>query len=209
LHPALGMTEISTFVSGAPGRPAPQGSVGYPQPGRRVAVVDPDGTPVREGEEGILAVHHSDPGLMRGYWRDPMATRAAFRGPWFLTGDRVRQARSGAITYLGRPEARLNAGGFRVSASEVEAVLDGCAGVAACAVVDLPVGPATTVIAAFVEGSAGGLDTDTLMGACEARLARYKCPRMIRQVSSLPRTATGKLKRAALVDQYGWKDTSP
>ncbi|MEM6467184.1 MAG: AMP-binding protein, partial [Pseudomonadota bacterium] len=206
IHEALGMTEISTFVSGAPSRPAPPGSLGYPQPGRRIAVLDQGGSAVPPGTEGILAVHRSDPGLMLGYWRDPSATRAAFVGDWFLTGDRVCQHRDGAITYLGRPEMRLNAGGHRVSAGEVEAVLEAQAGVAAAAVVDLPVGPATSILAAFVEVSDNTFSTDHLARACAAELAAYKRPRQITRVDALPRTATGKLKRKALIDHFGWKD---
>ncbi|MFN7053108.1 MAG: AMP-binding protein, partial [Gemmobacter sp.] len=56
LHEALGMSECSTFISGSPARPAPEGCAGYPQPGRRVAVLGAEG-PVLRGEAGTLAVH--------------------------------------------------------------------------------------------------------------------------------------------------------
>jgi acyl-coenzyme A synthetase/AMP-(fatty) acid ligase len=67
LYEAFGMTEVSTFLSGSPDRPAPSGTAGYVQPGRHVAVLGPDNTPVPRGEPGELAVSTADPGFMRGY----------------------------------------------------------------------------------------------------------------------------------------------
>ena len=94
-----------------------------PQPGRHVAIVGEDG-PVPQGEEGTIAVHRSDPGLMLGYLGAPEATARKFRGDWFLTGDQGAMDDTGAITYLGRADDMMNAGGFRVSPMEVEAVLN-------------------------------------------------------------------------------------
>jgi hypothetical protein len=82
LHEALGMTEISTYLSGAPGRPAPPGTTGYVQPGRLIALLDDDGHPSRAAPKGELAVSTADPGLMRGYLGE-----APPQGPWFRTGD--------------------------------------------------------------------------------------------------------------------------
>ena len=82
-------------------------------------------TPVPRGEDGLLAVSRRDPGLMLGYWRRPEETAAAFRGEWFVTGDRARMDADGAIAHLGRADDVMNAGGFRVSPAEVEAALIG------------------------------------------------------------------------------------
>jgi acyl-coenzyme A synthetase/AMP-(fatty) acid ligase len=114
------MSEVSTFISASPARPAPPGASGYPQPGRRVAVLDADGAPVPRGAPGTLAVHRDDPGLFLGYLNQPEDTAARFAGDWFLTGDTVSMADDGAITYLGRDDDMMNAGGYRVSPLEVE-----------------------------------------------------------------------------------------
>lgn len=109
------MSEISTYLSGSPARPAPEGTTGYAQPGRHIAILRDDETPVPPGEPGELAVSTADPGLMRHYLGHP-----APQGPWFRTGDAAIMAEDGAITHLGRKDDLLNAGGFRVSPGEVE-----------------------------------------------------------------------------------------
>mgnify|MGYP006191981817 CR=1 FL=1 len=86
LHEAMGASEISTFLSGSPDRPAPMGTAGFPPPGRHVAILGDDG-PLPPGQPGALAVRRDDPGLFLGYLDDPDATHACFRGDWFLTGD--------------------------------------------------------------------------------------------------------------------------
>ena len=94
MYEAYGMSECSTFISGsARPRPAPPGTLGYPQPGRRVAILDADG-PVPLGADGTLAVHRRDPGLMLGYLGAPDGdARREFQGEWFLTGDQGSMAR--------------------------------------------------------------------------------------------------------------------
>ena len=124
IYEAMGMSEISTYVSFAPARPTVDGATGFPQPGRRVAVLGEDGdAPVPRGSEGLLAVSRRDPGLMLGYWRRPEETAAAFRGEWFVTGDRAVMREDGAIVSRGRADDLINAGGYRVSPAEIEAVL--------------------------------------------------------------------------------------
>lgn len=205
IHEALGMSEISTYVSGSPTRPAPPGTTGFPQPGRRVAVLPDEGAvggagPVARGEDGLLAVSRNDPGLMLGYWRRPDETAAAFRGEWFVTGDRARMGEDGAIVYLGRADDLMNAGGFRVSPAEVEAALLAHAGVAEAAVVDVALASGATVIAAFYVPRGEPVSEAALAAHCAGRLARYKCPRLFRAVDALPRTATGKIARRRLRD---------
>lgn len=202
IHEALGMSEISTYVSGSPGRPAPPGTAGFPQPGRRVAILAESGgeTPVARGTDGILAVSRHDPGLMLGYWQRPEATAAAFRGEWFVTGDRARMTADGAIVYLGRADDVMNAGGFRVSPAEVEAALLEHPGVAEAAATDLALASGATVIAAFYVPRDAAIPEADLAAHCAARLARYKCPRLYRAVPALPRTPTGKIARRLLHD---------
>ncbi len=196
---ALGMSEVSTFVSTPPDHAPEAGIAGYPQPGRHVAVIGEDGTPVPCGETGVLAVHRSDPGLMLGYWQDAAATRAAHAGDWFLTGDLVRMRGDGAITYLGRQDDQMNAQGYRVNPAEVETALLDCAGVAECGVAELAVGDGVSVIAAWVVPEDGvALNKPALLDAVSKRLATYKLPREVFLLDALPRTANGKVMRREL-----------
>jgi acyl-coenzyme A synthetase/AMP-(fatty) acid ligase len=201
VHEAFGMSECSTFVSGSPARPAPPGTLGHPQPGRRVAVVAADGTPLPRGETGALAVHRDDPGLMLGYLGQPDESAARIRGDWFLTGDAAHMEPDGALVYHGRSDDMMNAGGYRVSPIEVEAALLEHAGVLEAAAAEVRVTAETSVIAAFYV-AASELDAAALSAHMSERLARYKCPRIFARVPELPRGANGKLLRRRLRDDY-------
>jgi acyl-coenzyme A synthetase/AMP-(fatty) acid ligase len=201
IYEALGMSEVSTYVSFAPGCPTVPGRAGRPQPGRRVAVLGEDGAAlVTRGEDGLLAVSRRDPGLMLGYWRREAETAAAFRGEWFVTGDRARMEADGTIAYLGRADDVMNAGGYRVSPGEVEAALLAHPGVAEAAAVEMAVRSGVSIVAAFYVPADGPVPEGELAAHCEARLARYKCPRAFHAVAALPRGANGKLLRRRLKD---------
>ena len=199
VYEALGMSEVSTYISSSPTHPPVPGRTGRPQPGRRVAVLGDSGTePVPRGTDGLLAVSRRDPGLMLGYWRQPEATAAAFRGEWFVTGDRARMEPDGGIAYLGRADDLMNAGGFRVSPLEVEIALQAHPGVAEAAAAAREVRPGVAVIAAFYVPRAGPVPEAELARHCAARLAGYKCPRAFVPVPALPRDRNGKLRRREL-----------
>lgn len=194
VHQAFGLSECSTFVSGSPARPAPQGATGYAQTGRRIAVLDDAGQPATTG---TLAIHRSDQGLMLGYLDAPDQTEARFSGDWFLTGDQVSIAPDGAITYLGRHDDLMNAGGFRVSPLEVEAALARFAGVQDVAVTEVEPTAGTRIIAcAYV--AAHPVDQTAFAAHAAQNLARYKQPRTFLRLDALPRNANNKLNRRAL-----------
>ena len=197
VHEALGMSECSTFVSGSPARPAPLGATGYAQTGRRVAILGGDGRPVPRGTPGTLAIHRDDPGLMLGYLDAPDETAARFAGSWFLTGDTAEMAADGAITYLGRSDDMMNAGGVRVSPLEVEAALSAHDGIAEVACVEIEVKADTTVIAAFYTGPEPLPEADLAAFAAD-HLARYKQPRLFVHRDALPKSANGKIDRKTL-----------
>ncbi len=196
LHEAFGMSECSTFISSSPQRPAPDGMLGFPQSGRRIAIIGKTGS-VPRGEAGIIAVSARDPGLMLGYLDEPEETRARFDGEWFLTGDTGAMDETGAIAYLGRGDDMMNAGGFRVSPIEVESAMRLCPGITDCAAVELPVKADASVIALFYTAEAPLPEAGLQTHAGET-LARYKQPRLFRHVASLPRGANNKLLRKAL-----------
>jgi 4-hydroxybenzoate-CoA ligase len=203
IYEALGMSEISTYISFAPGHTTVAGRAGRPQPGRRVAVLsEADETPAPLGEPGLLAVSRRDPGLMLGYWRRSQDTEAAFRGEWFLTGDRAIMHADGTISHLGRADDLINAGGFRVDPVEVETALLDHPGVAEAAAVERPTGSGASIIAAFWVAVPGARppDDDALAAHCAQRLARYKQPRTFHRVEALPHGPTGKLLRRQLRD---------
>ena len=202
LYEALGMSEISTYVSSGPTVPVRAGSPGKPQPGRRVAILPVDGPPepLPAGAIGLLAVHRTEPGLMLGYWNRPEEEAAVMRGDWFAGGDLASLDADGYLTFHGRNDDLMNALGYRVSPNEVEGVLAVHPEVAEVGVTELAVRPDLTVIAAFVVRTPGAtVDAEALMAWCRERLAAYKCPRAVRFLDALPRTPNGKVQRKRLV----------
>ncbi len=201
LYEALGMSEISTYVSTSPSVPRKPGTAGKPQPGRRVAIlpVEEGETPLPAGEEGLIAIHRSDPGLMLGYWNRPDEEASVYRGEWFLGGDLAVMDSDGYISHTGRANDIMKAFGYRVSPQEVEAVIALCPGVAEVACAEVRVRDDVSVIGAFVVRKAGStVDAGSITQFFETRLAHYKQPREIVFLDALPRTANGKVRRNAL-----------
>jgi len=200
IHEAFGMSECSTFISGSPSGPAPRGTLGHPQRGRRVAVLGKHG-PVSFGEPGSLGISVRDPGLMLGYWGAAEETSQRFQGEWFVTGDTMSMAEDGALTYLGRADDMMNAGGVRVSPIEVEDVLNAHPAIVESAAAEVRVKVDTTVIAAFYVSNAS-VETTDLERFVAGRLARYKCPRIYARVEAIPKGANNKLLRQVLRKSY-------
>lgn len=207
LYEAFGMSECSTFISGAPDTPARPGMLGRPQTGRRVAILPTDGPndmqpiPVPIGTEGIIAIDRNDPGLMLGYIGAQAEFDARLWGDWFLTGDHGQMQADGQIAYMARADDMMNAGGYRVSPIEVETALSDIPGITEIGVTDCEVKADTRLIIAFYSGPQK-LDDTTLQELGAQRLARYKQPRAYIHLDQLPRNPNGKLQRKALRDIY-------
>ena len=205
LYEALGMSEISTYVSTCPGMVRKEGSPGRAQPGRRVAVLPVDGgtDPLPAGEEGLLAVHRSDPGLMLGYWNRADEEAEVYRGEWFLGGDLAIIDADGYIFHQGRANDVMKALGYRVSPLEVETAIAQHPDVAEVACAEISPREGVTLIGAFLVAKPGHrVDAGSVMAFAKERLAQYKCPREIVVVDALPRTPNGKVKRSELQKAY-------
>ena len=196
LYEAYGMSECSTFISSSPAHPARSGALGQPQPGRRVAILGPEG-PVLQGQEGTIAISDRDPGLMLGYLNAPEETAARMQDGWFLTGDQGAMTVDGQISYLGRADDMMNAGGFRVSPIEVETQLSAHPGITQVGVASVEVKTDSHIIVAFYTGPTQ-LDPAELEAFAASHLARYKQPRAYVHLNMLPSGANGKLLRRAL-----------
>ncbi|MGG7565908.1 acyl-CoA synthetase [Rhodovulum sp. DZ06] len=199
LFEALGMSEISTYISCSPSVPVRPGFAGRPQKGRRIALLGDDGAPVPVGEMGRIAVDARDPGLMLGYWRQD----TEYEGDWFVTGDVAVMDEDGYVRHEGRADEVMNALGYRVSPGEVEAALAQAPGVAEVAVAALPVRADLEIIAAFVVPKEGAeIHPAAILAHAEEALAKYKRPREVITVDALPRTPNGKVQRKALVEAH-------
>jgi acetyl-CoA synthetase len=201
LHEALGMSEISTYISTSPTVPRKPGFIGKPQAGRRIAVLATEAgdTPLPPGEEGLLAVHRSDPGLMLRYWQRPDEEAEVFRGDWFVGGDIAMMDADGYVAHRGRANDIMKALGYRVAPLEVEAALSEHPDIAEVACAEVRVRADVSVIGAFVVAKPDtNPDVKDIERFAAERLADYKRPRAIQLVDALPRTANGKVMRSAL-----------
>jgi benzoate-CoA ligase len=196
----IGSTEIChIFLTNRRGDIRP-GTSGRPVDGYEVDVVDESGRSVDGGEMGDLIVRGDS--TMALYWNKHEATKAALNGEWIRTGDKYSRDGEGYYVHGGRSDDMIKAGGIWVSPVEVEAALMRHPSVIECAVIAVVDHDGLEKPQAFVKLRPGVVAGDTtaheLRDFVKGLLAPYKCPRTIRFLAELPKTATGKLKRYEL-----------
>ena len=199
IYEAFGMSECSTLLSSAPHCPSADHALGWPQRGRRISlreVHDPT-QEVNLGEEGIIAVHQDDPGLMLGYLNAADETADRFVDGWFLTGDHARIGENGAYYYTGRKDDMMNAGGFRVSPIELEHCLSQVQGITTLACVEVEVKADAKIIVGFYTSASSDSETH-LKDHAQTHLADYKRPKAYVRLDALPQNANGKINPNAL-----------
>jgi rifamycin polyketide synthase module 1/2/3 len=174
------------------------GSCGLPLPGLTVRLVDPaTGTDVPTGDEGEVWV--SGPNLMVGYHNQPEATAAVLRDGWYRTGDLARRDETGFLTIAGRLKELIIRGGENIHPGEIEEVLRSLPDVVDAGVAGRPHETLGEVPVAFVVPRPGPIDARALLAACRQQLSYAKVPVEFYAVTRVPRTATGKVQRAALL----------
>jgi fatty-acyl-CoA synthase len=185
------------------------GSAGVPHFFTDVRVVRPDGTDVAQGERGEILVH--GPNVMPSYWRQHDATAAAFADrDWFRSGDVAVLDEDGYAFIVDRVKDVIISGGENIYPAEVENALYDHPDVAECAVIGVPDSKWGEVGKAVVVARPGAaIDDSELLAFLAARLARYKVPKTVEFVASLPRNATGKLLKAQLRKQYATEQGEP
>lgn len=158
-----------------------------------IAILDDHGAFMPAGTHGEIAV--AGP-ILSAYFEDDAATSSAFAGRHFRTGDIGSLAADGTLTVHERKKNMIISGGENIYPAEVERVLAAHPSVTACAVVGKPDARWQEAPVAFVVGT--GIDPAALVAHMAAELARYKVPRDIRVVDSLPLTALGKVRHDVL-----------
>jgi acyl-CoA synthetase (AMP-forming)/AMP-acid ligase II len=172
-------------------------SVGFPFPGVRVRIVGDDDREMPVGEPGEIVV--SSDSLFRGYWGDPAATLATLRDGWCHTGDIGRFDHRGLLYLVDRKKDIIITGGENVYSPEVEEMLGGLDGVAACAVVGVPDQEWGEAVCAVVVPTPGAtLELEAIQDFVRSSLARYKVPRKLVLVAELPVLPSGKVDKKRL-----------
>ena len=195
-----GMTETGStlFMPFADGHMSGSGSCGRPAPYRECRIVDPaSGLDVPQGQAGELWVRGR--GVLKGYYKREDATRAAFSGDWFRTGDLFQQDAQGYFYILGRIKDSIRRSGENISSHEVETVLASVPGVAETAVIGVPDPFRGEEVKAFLILAPGlapaDLPPEKVLSHLEGRLAAFKVPRYLEYVADFPRTSSGKIAK--------------
>jgi acyl-CoA synthetase (AMP-forming)/AMP-acid ligase II len=174
-------------------------TVGRPQRGVEVQIVDESGVPCAQGEVGRIRLR--SPGMMRGYWRDPERTAEAFgEGGWLNTGDLGRVDERGNISLAGRIGEMYIRGGYNVYPIEVERRLREHEDIDDAAVVGCAAPVIGEIGVAFIVLKAGapGLSLETVRLWVRKALADYKAPDQLYVLDALPRTVMMKVDKPAL-----------
>jgi acetyl-CoA synthetase len=202
VYEAIGMSELSYYISQNVFHPIRPGSAGFPQPGHDVQLLDAEQKPVPQGEEGMIAIPEGDPGLFIEYWNLPEETAKVRQNGYFLTGDYARRDGDGYIWFLGRRDDIINTFGYRVSPHEIERVMKTHPAIADCVAIGQEIGRDKTLVAACVVLKPGEKVTqDDLLKYGEEHLAGYKRPKMVHIMEDYPRTKNGKVIRNQLKTQ--------
>jgi acyl-CoA synthetase (AMP-forming)/AMP-acid ligase II len=176
------------------------GSCGRPCQYLELEIWDDEDRPVPAGERGEVVLR--GPKVFAGYWRDPEATAAAFRGGWFHTGDIGVLDDDGFLTIVDRLKDMIVSGGENIASSEVERVLYEHDAVVEAAVVGRPDERWGEVPVAFVAlDDTVGVTGDELLDHCRNELAKFKVPKDVVFVDALPRNPSGKVLKRELRDR--------
>lgn len=194
-----GMTETTSAIAALPptdDQALLASSVGPAFPGVEVRLVAADGSEVADGEVG--EVQTRSPLLLLEYWRNPVATEAAFTPDgFFRTGDLAIRRPDGTYRVVGRLKEMFKSGGYNVYPREVEAALEAHPAISLAAVVGVPDPLWQEVGIAFVQ-TAVPITDELLRLHCRANLADYKIPKRIIVRDELPLLPIGKVDKVAL-----------
>jgi len=201
LMEGYGLTEASPVVSAHRFSGVRKlGSVGQPIPGVRVSIQDDGDRALPAGEVGEVCV--MGPNVMAGYYKNPEETARAIRAGWLHTGDMGRLDEDGFLYIVERKKDLIIRGGFNIYPREVEEALYAFPKVAEAAVVGMADPLMGEDVLAFLVLKPGDTATpEEVMAFCETRLARFKCPKQVRFVDSLPKSPVGKILRKELRQQ--------
>ena len=194
-----GMTETNMNTSNPYDGDRRAGTVGFPLPGVELKITDPaTGHALPQGEVGVIEVRGRN--VFQGYWQMPDKTAEDLRADgFFITGDLGMIDADGYVHIVGRQKDLIITGGFNVYPKEVELILDDQPGVLESAVIGVPhpdFGEA--VLGILVPAPGAAPDLAAIDAALRASLARFKQPKALEVMETLPRNAMGKVQKAEL-----------
>jgi long-chain acyl-CoA synthetase len=196
---AWGLTECSASATiQRMNMPYKEGSVGLAHPGVEVGVMDDEGRLLGPNEVGELVI--KGPLVMKGYYKRPEETEAALRGGWLHSGDMGYHDGEGYYFMVDRKKEMVNVGGEKVFPREVEELMYTHPAIAEAALVPQPdakLGEIPVAVVALKPGAS--LTEGELVEFLTGKLARFKVPRKVVIMESLPHNPIGKIVKKELV----------
>ena len=208
MQEGYGQTEL-TLTTGNFGFSEPHpGSMGKPSPGYRMEIVNTEGKPCAADEVGelIIKIDQGKPfGMFGGYYRDAERTEKVFEGGVYHTGDTAYRDKDGFFWFVGRTDDLIKSSGYRISPFEVEEVLHkhpAVLEVAVTGVEDKSRGQAVKATVVLQKGYEASKELAKEIQLFAKNIAAsYKSPRIIDFVTELPKTISGKIRRATIRDK--------
>ncbi len=200
IRDGYGQTETTALIANSPGQKVKPGAMGRPMPGYWISVLDLDGNAATEGEVCISLGGGGPAGLMLGYEGEDGIKPPS--GRFYRTSDVAFADQDGYLTFVGRADDVFKSSDYRISPFELESVLIEHADVLEAAVIPAPDPIRLAVPKAFILLRAG-VAADraaalSILAHANSRLAPFKRIRQLELVPELPKTISGKIKRAQL-----------
>ena len=203
MHEGFGQSESTVLIANFPWFKPKPGSMGKPAPLYDIDIVDADGNTCEDGQEGRIIIRNTKAvGLFKGYYMDDKLTLDAFANNVYDTGDTAWRDMDGYYWFVGRNDDMIKCSGYRIGPFEVESVLSLHDAVLECAVTGAPDAQRGQVVKATVVLNKGYNPSDELtkelQNFVKKNTAPYKYPRIVEFVEELPKTISGKIKRAQI-----------
>jgi len=178
------------------------GSIGkFGLPGCDIRIVKNDGHDAKTGDTGEIWLRSDS--MMKGYYKNPDATKESFEGDWYKTGDVARIDDDGYLFIVDRIKDMIVTGGENVYSKEVEDVIITMPGITAVAVIGLPHPEWGETVAAFIiKNQDSNVTKESIINFLSDKLAKYKIPKQFFFVDNLPYTPSGKVMKYKLREQY-------
>ena len=204
IHEGYGQSETCCAIASFTCIKNKPGSMGKPSPGWNIELHDDEGKPVKDYEEGRIAIslNPRPVGLIVEYLNNDEANRESFVNGYYYTGDKAYRDEDGYFWFVGRNDDVIKSSGYRIGPFEVESALLEHPAVKESAVVGTPDRIRGMVVKAFIVLNSGYEPSDELIVDIQKFVkeitAPYKYPRVIEFVDELPKTISGKIKRNEL-----------
>lgn len=201
-----GQTETALLAANFAGRAPAEGSMGTASPMYNIELRDADGLPVPDGKIGEVVIIPKDnkrlPGVFCAYLDNEEQYKYVWRGGVYHTGDAAYKDNNGVYWFHGRFDDIIKTGGFRIGPYEVENVLMEHPGVAECSVIGVPDelrGQAIKAVVVLADAYNASKELELeIKDFCNKKLAEYKWIRIVEFVDEMPKTISGKIRKAVL-----------